>query len=338
MLNRGPLDILDAGSDMRIVLDKTRLQILMIAVPLALVIAAGAYYYFYVWPRQGLSHEPFLVPDTAVRVVIKPPQVQSYISSLAPAATRFVKGVPKFTSLQQFSFRTEWVHKMPFEFSLLLDQRSPDYLGVLLFVQENPASESFADLLNDSRFFHALHPIRWEQPRMMRRGTGQLTASGTLPIPAAARDAVSARFPDFIPLDPPQVSGRHFVEIAVNNRNGSLMELQGALSRLAGILNNRELEDSMLRLWAGVESAHLSADLEGDDRVGLHMEIVCQETRTATIAAEAIQEIADAINMYLNARFGFLLQGTAYPEEEAKVSGNFTLTGFEERLRNALGG
>ena len=116
------------------------------------------------------------------------------------------------------------------------------------------------------------------------------------------------------------------------------MELQGALSRLAGILNNRELEDSMLRLWAGVESAHLSADLEGDDRVGLHMEIVCQETRTATIAAEAIQEIADAINMYLNARFGFLLQGTAYPEEEAKVSGNFTLTGFEERLRNALGG
>ncbi len=323
---------------MRIVLDKTRLQILLIAVPLALVLAAGTYYYFFIRPRQGISHEAFLVQDTAVRLVIKPALVQSYVSSLAPVGTRFVKGIPRVTSLQQFSFRTEWVHKMPFEFTFLLDQRSPDFLGVLLFVQEHPASESFADLVDDSGFFHALHPIRWEHTRMMLRDTGQLTASGTLPIPAGTRDAVSASFPNYVPFDPPPVTGRHFVEIAVNNQNGALMELQGALAGLVDVLNDPDLEEEMNQLWSAVESVHFTADLEEDDRVAMNVELVCSDTQTAATAADILRKTADAAGAYLNNRFGFLIQGTSHPTEDAIAAGAYALTGFENRLRQALGG
>jgi len=325
--------------DMRIVLDKTRLQVLMVAVPLAIIIASGAYYYFYIRPKQGISHQSFLAQDTAVRVVIKPPRVQSYVTSLAPVATRFVKGVPKFTSLQQFSFRTEWIHKMPFEFTLLLDQRSPDFLGVLLYVQENPASESFAGLVDDSDFFRALRPIRWEHARMMRRDTGQLTASGTLPIPVGTRDAVSSSFPNYVPFDAPPVTGRHFVEIAVNNQNGSLMELQGALAGLVDVLNAPDLEEEMKRLWVAVKSVRLTADLIADDRLSLNMEIACGNTQDADAAAELMWKTTDAADAYLNNRFGFRLEGSSstYPSEEATAFGNFALTGFEKRLRNALG-
>lgn len=323
---------------MRIVLDRTRIQIILVAVPLALLLAAGAYWYFYMRPLRGISHESFLVQDTAVRAVVKPALVQSYVSSLAPVGTRFVKGVPRVTSLQQFSFRTEWVHKMPFEFTFLLDQRSPDFLGVLLYVQEHPASESFADLVDDSRFFHALHPIRWEHSRMMRRGARQLTASGSLPIPTGMRDAVSANFPDYVPVDPPPVSGRHFVEIAVNNRNGVLMELQGALQRLTGVLDSPALEEAMNRLWTAVASVRFTADLQEDDRLDLTVEIACRDPQTAAAAAELLWKIIDAADAYLNARFGFRLEGTSYPGEEGTAFGTITLTGFEERLRRALGG
>ena len=61
---------------MRIAIDRTRLQAIIVGVPLVLCIAAGSYYYFFIRPRTGVTHEAFLVPDTAVRAVLKPVLVQ----------------------------------------------------------------------------------------------------------------------------------------------------------------------------------------------------------------------------------------------------------------------
>lgn len=320
---------------MGITLDRTKLQIVLVGVPLAFLLAGGSYYYFFVLPRHGVSHEDLLLPDTAVRAVVKPVLVQEYVSSLAPVGTRFIKGVPKVSSLQQFSFRTEWIHKMPFEFTFLLDQRSPDFLGVILYVQEHPAAESFEDLVNNGAFFQALYPIQWQSERMTSHGQNRLTAMGTLPIPERTRNTVSEAFPDYIPLDTPPVTGRHFVEIAVNNRNGALMELQGALSGLVGVLEDPALEDWLFRFWPSVESARFLADLNGADRMDMRLEVVCRDAREA---AEIIQQTATDAHAYLERRFGFTLEGTAHQENSTTAQGEYALSGFENRLRRALGG
>lgn len=323
---------------MGIALNKTRLQLVIVVIPLVLILAGGSYYYFFIRPRQGVSHERFLVPDTAVRAVVKPVLVQHYVSSLAPAGTRFIKGVPKVTSMQQFSFRTEWIHKMPFEFTFLLDQRSPDFQGVTLFIQEHPSAESFEELVNDDMFFRTLHPVQWKSETMMRQGRNDLIALGTLPVPVWTRDAVSDTFPNYVPLDPPSVSGKHFVEIAVNNRNGALMELQGALPGLVGVLDDPGLEERMRHAWGSVGSARFTADLGAEDRLDMHIEILCGNTEQAFEAATILQEAAQRIQTYLNGRFGFTLEGTAHPLEDGTAHGDYILTGFENRLRRAVGG
>lgn len=323
---------------MRIVIDKTRLQALIIGVPLALCIAAGSYYYFFLRPRTGVTHEAFLVPDTAVRAVMKPVLVQDYVSSLAPAGTRFVKGVPKFSSLQQFSFRTEWIHKMPFEFTFLLDQRSPDFLGVILYVQEHPAAEAFDDLVNDSGFFRALYPVQWESSRMLRQGENHLLAMATLPIPPVTRDGVSRSFPDYMSFDPPEVTGSHFAEIAINNQNGALMELQGALPGLVGVLNNPALEAQISDFWPKVAGVYFTADLEEPNRVSMILDVTLTDPGAANEATALLDAAAAAVADYLNSRFGFSFGGTARPDGADGISGTYLLSGFETRLRNALGG
>lgn len=322
---------------MRITLDKARLQALAIAVPLVIVVAAGLYYYFFVRPTYGVFHEPLMAQDTAVRVVLKPVLVQSYVSSLAHTATKYIKGIPKVSSLQQFAFNTEWIHKMPFEFSFLFDQRSPEYLGVLLFVREHPASESFSSLVNGSGFFNDLYPIEWEQQRMSGEGVGQLIASGTLPIPVSTRKDVSEEWPNYMPFDAPPVTGRHFIEIAVNNSNGALMELHGALTRAVNPWANSILQDKMNALWPEIETVLVTADLERDDELVFRSEIVCSNAAAAGDVMMTFDTAAIAADQYLQNSLGFSLSGTTTISGNT-VSSEHALSGFESKLRRALGG
>lgn len=322
---------------MKISLDKTRLQAIAVAVPLVILVAGGAYYWFFVRPVYGVFHESMLAPDTAVRVVLKPVLVQSYVSSLAHTATKYIKGIPKVSSLQQFSFNTDWIHKMPFEFSFLFDQRSPERLGVLLFVKEHPASESFASLVNGSGFFRDLYPIDWDQDRMSKKGTGQLIATGTLPIPAATQKMVSSDFPNYAPFDAPPVTGHHFIEIAVNNSNGVLMELQGALARAVHPWSTPVLEKDMNALWATVQEVQVTADLEGDDNLVFRATIACSDADAAGDVFMVVQTAAVGVGQYLGDRHGFQLDGDA-DLRGYKVLATYALSGFESKLRRALGG
>lgn len=322
---------------MKIVLDKTRVQAAIVAVPVLIVAAIGLYYYFFIRPTYGIFHEAFLARDTAVRAVFKPVLVQSYVSSLAPTGSRLVRGVPRVSSLQQFAFRTEWIHKMPFEFTFLLDQRSPDHLGVLLFVREHPAAEAFDSLVNDTGFFTALHPIRWEQRRVSRQGAGQLIAAGTLPIPTTARNAVSQHWPTYQPVQALPVTGRHFIEIAVNNRNGALMELHGALMRAVQVWADAGLEQEIHGLWPVIEEARLTGDLDGADQLRFTVSVLCATAEAARDTADAMSAAAYKIDQYLDAQFGFTLNGAVQASGDT-VRGEYTLTDFEPRLRRALGG
>lgn len=322
---------------MKITLDRTRIQAALLVVPLVLALGAGLYYYFFVRPTYGVFHEPWMVQDTAVRAVLKPVLVQSYVSSLAPAGSSLIPGIPKVSSLQRTPFRTEWIHKMPFEFTFLFDQRSPDQMGVLLYVREHPASESFDGLVNDSGFFYALHPIRWERTRMARESGGHLLASGVLPIPAETRDAVSRSWPNYAPLDASPVTGRHFIEIAVNNQNGALMEMHGALMRAVTPWADAAMQQAMYAAWPAIESAVLTADLEGDDNLVFQIEIRCLESGSSDAVEEVFTQSVRAIREYLESRYGFRLSGFA-ETEGAFVRGDYALSGFEPLLRRALGG
>lgn len=329
---------LELKSRMRIYITRIQLKTVLLVLPAIALMVGGVYYYFFIRPLYGVAHESYLLKDTAIRAVIKPPFVQSYVSSLANPATRFVKGVPKVTSLQNFVFRTEWIHKMPFEFTFLLDQRSPDFLGVQLFIQENPASESFGDLLNTSGFFYELRPIQWDADRIMRQASMQLLATGTLPIPQRVRDSVSLYFPDYVPFDPPRVRGDHFIEIAIENQNGALMEVHGALERITDLLKDDGLDAVLYQLWPSVQWLYLTGDLIENDRLGFTLEVYCKDANGAEKAFEVAARVKESVHRYVASTLGFVFAGEATRDGQATIKGTYSLTGFEGCLRRALGG
>ncbi len=309
---------------------------LLLGLPGVLLAAFVTWYMLFRGPGAAVGHREFVKADTAVIAVVCPPHVQSYVSGLVPAATRFVPGIPKITSMQSRAIDFDWIHKMPREMAFLFDQRSPEYHGVTLFFREHPTSESLERLV-DAGFFYSLRPIEWQGSALVRQGMGKLTAEGRLSIPPYAQIATEKQFPNYTPLDTPRVSGNHFVEIAINNRNGALAEMQGALAGLVAPWADTSFRERLMNLSSKVESGTFTADLVRDDALECALTLECGNAAAAVDVENAVAAAADAVAGFLGSAYGFSLVG-AVERGGSEVRAEHTLGGFEGRLRRALGG
>nr|HPO14952.1 hypothetical protein [Candidatus Hydrogenedentota bacterium] len=80
----------------------TRARIYTVLFACLMAIIAGVItwvYFFYATPGR-IRNDPFVRSGTAARLMLQPYLIQRYISSLAPAGTRFIKGVPQLSSMQ----------------------------------------------------------------------------------------------------------------------------------------------------------------------------------------------------------------------------------------------
>lgn len=303
---------------------------------LCLCFSGGAYYYFFVYPQYGIHHEELLAPDTALRVVFKPVLVQKYVSSLAPTGSSLIPGIPKVSSMQTMHFRTEWIHKMPFEISFLLDQRASDQLGVLFFVKEHPSSESFADLLETGGFFPHTRPIRWERNRMSSYGTRTLAAAGTVHIPRTALEQLAQLHPHYAPLKAPAVKGHHFVEAALNNGNGTLIELLGAFHGPLQSVLHEKTKQQLVAVSPLIEDVFMTISLAKADLLQIKVDIHCQDSSDTSAVLESSLNTAYDVAGYAK-REGFTLYWDSDVEGD-RVYLEGELTDFESKVRRALGG
>lgn len=321
---------------MHIRFEKQTALLLLVIFSVFLCLGGGAYYYFFIAPRYGIYHEDLLAPDTALRVVFKPVLVQKYISSLAPAGSSLIPGIPKVSSMQQMHFRTEWIHKMPFEFSFLLDQRASDQLGVLFFVKEHPASESFSELVDDGGFFRATRPIVWDQSRMSRYAVRTLTATGSVLIPRTYQEETAKHHPVYSPLTPPEVKGHHFLEAALNNKNGTLIELLGAFSAPLRPILSTDTEKTLISLSPNIEGAFLKAFLSEADLLLIEVTVECSDSSSAEEVSKAVLAAAYDTAAFAK-REGFALYWDSDIEDNhVLLTGEFS--DFEPKIRRAMGG
>lgn len=303
---------------------------IMVATPGVLLALALTWWFLLRGPGRALEHESLVSPETAVRVVLSPPRVQSYVSGLAPTATKYIKGIPKITSMQAGAIRFDWIHKMPLELAFILNQLSPDYLDVRLFVREHPNGEP----LEGSGFFHEISAVRWDSDRLASQERGRFQASGQLHIPPAFRDAVRQHWPGYSPSPPPDVDGNHFLEVGINNSNGVVMELYGALSDFVVPWLDVAAQEQLLGMIADLSAFHLALDLVRDDELAASVTVECPNPAGAQ---PALQLFSDALAAHLSASEGFYLSG-GWAVSGSTVTGDFVLSGFEAKLRRALGG
>lgn len=316
-------------------MNRARLIAAMIVFAAALIGGIGTYLALYVFLPGRVSHEDYLPNNNGLRIVLQPYRVQGRVSDLVPDATRFIKAIPKVMSTQGRPFRIDWIHHLPYEFAILIQQERLDTLGVRLYVNEKPDMKSFVGELNNSGFFGAVRGVVWNPPRVRAQGNTSWLTDGLLSIPAGTQDIVARDFPGADFPDAVSYAGAHFFEMTGVNNAGAFAEFHGAIVRNWGSRGGEDLHDALRTIWPYVDRASLAGDWTATD----------QMTFTMTLSPGTGGNRADLMQVHdlflarldagLDAWQGMRVSGGAHWENDLLV-GHYTLTGFEAALQRAL--
>lgn len=310
---------------------------ILTALPGVLLAVVATWWFLFSGAGAAVRHAPYLRPETAVRAVLCPARVQSYVSGLAPVATRFVNSIPQLSSMQGGPIHFDWLHKMPLEMAFLFDQASPGRFGVTLFFQEHPTGAPLDQMVNGSSFLGDLQPIYWSSPGLRREPGGRLLVDGQLDIPTQIQQQAAGIWTQYQPVEPPPIRGNHFLEIGINNCNGALLQIQGALFNLFTPWADVPLQETLNAAARNVASAAASADLAGNDCLKFNVELRCADSPSAEALATVCRTAGQALAAWLQAAHGFQLTGNV-EADRTRVRADYQLTGFEPRLKRALGG
>lgn len=274
-------------------------------------------------------------PDTALRLVMEPSAVQGYISGLAPGITRFVPGVPKVTSLQPRAFRTDWIHALPYELALLFREPRDGEIPTTFFV--NPIPES--SFLGEFNRFNALREIRgvtWTGSSAQDITPEYATASGAVAYNArwdANRSSASVAA-----LGLPEIEGDHWLELSAVNAGNILPHLHAAMDRAWGQPGTQESSESLTLALPGVRRLHLTGDLSDDDELTFRITLNIADPQARDAVDRAMVAVSDALSDIFSRRWNWRFGGGYAWQGPTTLEGEYTLRGFEDRLRRALGG
>ncbi|HOQ31132.1 MAG TPA: hypothetical protein PLA12_01330 [Candidatus Hydrogenedens sp.] len=113
---------------------------------------------------RATAYKKYIQETTTGYIILQPYKVQKYIRKLAPTATRWIKQIPRFTSLQPGPIRLDWFHNLPREFSLLFDYIPGTGFETHLIIREKRNSTAFMEELNSSHFLNEFCFINWRSP------------------------------------------------------------------------------------------------------------------------------------------------------------------------------
>lgn len=306
-----------------------------VIVLIALISAITLTVLYFVYPFGKVSHEHLLTPATTVRAVWAPARVQRYISRLAPDATRFIKSVPRLTTMQGGPIRVDWIHALPYEFTFLVAQDRPEDLGVICFISEQPESD-FEGVVNSSGLLRELRPVLWQSQRFTRDARGGLIAEGRLAVPPETQREAASWWPNYRPFPIPPIEGRHLLECSGDNSTGALMQLHGALARRGALWPGMSFHDPLMQTWTGVQRVWFCADLVKDDELHFRLVVHCTGTGEADAILLLLDQAAAVLSDALFSRHRFQFTGGAAVKGSV-IEGEYTLSGFEGALRRALG-
>ena len=311
------------------------LQVFFVALTVFAALVITVWYLYWATPGRR-SHERYLEPGVLARASLQPARAQRYVSRLAPTATRFITTVPKVTSLQARAFRVDWVHTLPYEFTLLFASAPPGETSVMLFVNTLPEDTGFPQEFNQSSFFRdarRMAQIEWDRESLALVEKHVYTATGRISLPPGGGAAQTLSTLD---ERPPQWTGNHLVECSAVNRNGALAALHAALISGGNYGLADEDHAALMGAWSAIEQIQLTGDLVRDDLIEFTLTVRCSQERPDHVAYAAEMIAAGAADT-LARRHGFLLEGGGDWRDPRTYAAQYRLSGFESALRRALG-
>lgn len=307
----------------------------LIIVPLLCVIAVGTAGYianqrFGLTVAPAVSHETLASAQTRLRAVLKPDKLQGFIARHLPPGAVPLPGFVPWNAEQLLP------EVLPQEVAVLAGS---DYAGghvrLKLFVNERRGGPMIQQALNQSGLFAKVRQIAWDPNLVQMQQRGVLTVDGSIPIPEATETRVLEHWTHQSPGQPLTAQGYHLFEAVLDNRNGEILTLFAAISKLMDYEWQKALDQQKIIMdtLVNVRSARLDANLASDDKMLINLRI------DANAEARPVFDFYANIGVmygkgWLKNNYDMGLEGKFVWDENASAAiGNFELTGFEKHVQ-----
>ncbi len=304
-----------------------------------LLFAVGAFWLIRLDRELGLreagaiSHEQFATPRTKFRAVIDGPKIEELIIRHLPKNIPLPAWVP-------VSIPTLVKKGLPHEVAILEES---DYatseVTFTLFLNERRFGPFLADKVRMDDVSPEMNILRWDTPLFKMPERGALQATAHLPIPDGLESRLLEDWTHDIAGEPLKVEGGHLAEVVLDNRNGEIFTLLGAMIKAnGGDWRAQLLEQGAVLVMSILPMIH---------DVRLNADLTAPDTLRIRLRTDADPNAATALNLFAGfslpalkeaAAFkGMKLDGSAtWSDAEQALLGDFTLTGFEPLIEQQV--
>jgi hypothetical protein len=302
---------------------KTRSKVALGLLGTILVLALGILAviesrYQILFASPEVSYETVVQPTTSIRLVVRPPLAKDLILK------RFAKQAPP------------WLieRALPYEAAFLL---SPDLeagrIAVTLFVNDKRLGPVMATAPAQINLARLAPPVTWTGTVMERPRRGVLRLDGYAALPSLVLQTVQANWGVVAPLTHPGVEGGHLLEVAADNRDGSLFDLIATLDANHSPALGLPIAD-LARALLPIAVVRVRGDLAEQDSLSFDFEATCRpqaEDSEASAVDFQFGLLLGAVAKELNDRYQVEFKGIK-KREGLTISGNYTLAPLQRLL------
>lgn len=209
---------------------------------------------------------------------------------------------------------------------------------ITLFINEQRGGPALPTYLNTRTQFKRSFPaVTWDEPGFTLEGRGKLSAKGHLSLPPDLEATMRETWPAEPPAEPLTLAGGHLAEAVVDNRNGEIVALIGALAPVWNTSLEQLQQDpqviAVLALLADVNDLRVAVDFENPDTLVVQVRI--QANAAAGKQLEFMLPMAmPMLIQRVQRAYGLTIQPeTAWDPNEEIFKIDVTLTGIEEKLK-----
>ncbi len=276
---------------------------------------------------RATAYKQYIQDTTTGYIILQPYKIQKYIRKLAPTATRWIKQIPRVTSLQPGPIRLDWFHNLTREFSLLFDYIPGTGFETHLIIREKRNSTAFIEELNSSRVLNEFCLINWRTPITSNVNKDIWINEGFI--------YGKKSFSNDNPLisNPIQLKNKHFLEILWINRDQNADIILESLVRCFPKLNHIHLPTWQVGLQ-NTAWIYLYLNLIQDNFVNGEL-IICPHSSADNLKIrESISTLNDWIQSQLPSPMQLEIQENPQGEN---LTWEIQFYDFEPHLKRALG-
>ncbi|MGC9054731.1 MAG: hypothetical protein ACP5KS_12720, partial [Candidatus Hydrogenedens sp.] len=272
---------------------------------------------------------PYIQETTTGYIILQPYKIQKYIRKLAPTATRWIKQIPRFTSLQPGPIRLDWFHNLPREFSLLFDYIPGTGFETHLIIREKRNSTAFMEELNASHFLNEFCFITWRSPLSSHIQRDLWVNEGVV-----YKKTSSISISDFNSFPPSELlTNKHFFEFLWINREQNSIDILENLVPCFPRLNTAYLPGWRNAL-TNIEWIYLNLNLIEDNLIAGTISIQPLNPTTTTEIKEGMLTLKEWIQSQLPSPLQLEINESTSSEH---LNWEIRFYDFEIQLKRALG-